>query len=140
MCSLTIQAFLRGTMWSMSMSPAAVNLTPSYGDTQVPDSATQAPLVLTSVPSRLRTNSLDGVSLKQLHSQSWPCWCGNIPCVASSLDGVPGRKLGATIAITAQRRSNFEAGEEGPGRGRAWDTRLVTTLLVTRQDQKFSGD
>jgi hypothetical protein len=59
---LTIQAFFSGTIWSMSRSEAAVNLRSSYGDTQLPDTATHALLVWTLVPSRLRTNSLDGVS------------------------------------------------------------------------------
>lgn len=55
---LTIQAFLSGTMWSMSTSDAAVHVAPSYGLNQVPDVAAQVELWTTSVPSRSRTYSL----------------------------------------------------------------------------------
>lgn len=58
MRKLTIQAFLSGTMWSISSLLAPSNLRPSYGDTQLPDSATQSSLTTTFLPSRLRTNSL----------------------------------------------------------------------------------
>lgn len=55
---LTIQAFLSGTMWSMSTSEAAVQVAPSKGENQVPDVAEQASLVTTLVPSRFKTYSL----------------------------------------------------------------------------------
>ena len=51
------QALLRGTMWSMSRSEAAVQVAPSYGDAQVPEVEAQALSVTTLVPSRLRTVS-----------------------------------------------------------------------------------
>ena len=54
-----IQAFLSGTMWSMSTSEAAVQVAPSYGENQVPDVAAQALSTTTLVPSRFRTYSLD---------------------------------------------------------------------------------
>ncbi len=53
-----IQAFLSGTMWSMSTSEAAVQVAPSYGENQVPEVAAQALSTTTLVPSRFRTYSL----------------------------------------------------------------------------------
>jgi hypothetical protein len=55
---LTIQAFFRGTMWSISTSDAAVQVAPSKGEYHVPEVAAQAELVTTLTPSRFRTYSL----------------------------------------------------------------------------------
>ena len=51
-------ALLKGTMWSISTSLAAVQVAPSYGEYQEPEVAAHAVLTTTSVPSRLRTVSL----------------------------------------------------------------------------------
>jgi len=53
-----IQAFLSGTIWSMSTSEAAVQVAPSYGENQVPEVAVQALFVTTLLPSRFKTYSL----------------------------------------------------------------------------------
>jgi hypothetical protein len=56
--ALTTQAFFRGTIWSMSMSEAAVHVAPSKAETHVPEVAVQAEFVTTFVPSLFRTYSL----------------------------------------------------------------------------------
>lgn len=69
---LTIQAFFKGTMWSMSTSAAAVQVAPSYGLNQVPLVAVQAELVTTPVPSRFKIYSL-AVAVASEVSQTWQC-------------------------------------------------------------------
>lgn len=51
------QASASGTMWSMSMSEAAVQVAPSYSEYQLPLTAAQAESWTTFTPSRLRTVS-----------------------------------------------------------------------------------
>src|SRR4051812_33409430 len=61
-----------GMTWSMSTSEAAVQVSPSYADFQVPLVAAQLELVWTFVPSRLRTSS------RVLQAPFWVIQCGNL--------------------------------------------------------------
>jgi hypothetical protein len=56
--TLTIHAFFKGTMWSMSTSEAAVHTAPSYGLSQLPEVAVHAEFTTTLLPSRFKTYSL----------------------------------------------------------------------------------
>ena len=109
-------------MWSISMSLARVQEAPSYGLFQVPDSAVQAELTTTLSPSRFSTNSLRQASVSSLPRDG--ATRRVVPGVASAADGGPVRKLLATVASSATRNGNLEAGQQCPGGGRAGDTRL----------------
>lgn len=56
---LTLHACASGTMWSMSTEDEAVTVTPSYGEYHEPLVGWHALSVLTPVPSRTRTISLE---------------------------------------------------------------------------------
>ena len=122
--TLTIHAFLSGTMWSMSTSLACVQVPSSYGLFQVPDVAAHASLTLTSVPSRLSTNSLFP-SATTSGSVS-----GTVPRVAGAVDRLPVGKLFAAVAVAAAGRGDLEAVEQGPRGGRAGDDGLRRQSVV----------
>ena len=124
-----IQAFLRGTMWSMSTSEAAVQVAPSYGENQDPDVAVQALLVTTLLPSRLRTYSLvkgQFILVNETKDEA-------IPSVAGSADGAPGREQIAVILAIVIRGLDRESSELGLGRGSGRNSRLCVLLASSIQ-------
>jgi hypothetical protein len=120
--SRTIQAFFKGTMWSMSTSSATCQVSPSYGLNQSPATARHLPSRTTFLPSLLRTNSLERLS-KSITARGKDGGV-DIPRVASLRDVGPVRELLARVPRHGIGGSDYQAVQLGYCYGVGGNARL----------------